>query len=56
MLDERIFADLNEKYADVKGRFDEVLLQQRSKAVRTVYSKVFFKMCFHMKMKWMAIG
>lgn len=39
MLDERIFADLNEKYADVKGRFDEVLLQQRSKAVRTVYSK-----------------
>ena len=39
MLDERIFADLKVKNADVENRFDELLSQLRSKAVRTVYSK-----------------
>ena len=39
MLDERIFADLADRFADTKNRFDEVLLQLRSKTVKTVYSK-----------------
>lgn len=39
MVDDRILADLEEKYAEIKNEFDEVLFQLRSKTVKTVYSK-----------------
>lgn len=39
MFDERIVFDLEDKYADIKNNFDEVVLQLRSKTVKTVYAK-----------------
>ena len=39
MIDKHILADLEEKYADKKNRFDEVLSLQCSKSVKISYSK-----------------
>ena len=39
MIDKHILADLEEKYADKKNRFDEVLSLLCSKTVKTSYSK-----------------
>ena len=35
MFDDRIVTDLKDKYADTKNNFDEVLLQLRSKTVKS---------------------